>query len=189
VFHRCAVERFGLDPAVPATKTAVRAGLRALPEGERRWIELQGLVYGRHIEEAVAAPGVLAFFATCEARDVDVSIISHKTESAVSGSDLNLRGAARNWLRTRGLDGEAGDARVFFEETRERKLRRIADEGCSIFVDDLEEVLEEPGFPEGVARWLYAPGRPGGPRGLLRVFPSWAEITSQLLAVIDERRG
>jgi len=185
LFHRCATRDFGLDAAVPATKAAVRAALRAMPEGERRWIELQGLVYGRHIEEAVPAPGVLAFLATCQARSVDVCIISHKTETAVIGSGLSLRDAARAWLRTRGLEGPS----VFFEASRPEKLQRIAHERCAIFVDDLVEVLEEPGFPPGTERWLYAPGRPPGLHGPLRAFPSWDAITSRLLTVIDDPRG
>ena len=45
---------------------------------------------------------------------------------------------------------------VFFESTRDEKLRRIAAAGCDIFIDDLEEVLADPNFPATVERILFS---------------------------------
>jgi hypothetical protein len=65
---------------------------------------------------------------------------------------------------------------VYFEGTREEKLKRIEHLGCTHFIDDLEEVFQEQDFPDGVQKILYAPSasdsRPSG----MTVATTWAEI-------------
>ncbi|MBM3871975.1 MAG: hypothetical protein FJ392_13640 [Verrucomicrobia bacterium] len=58
VFHRHAVERFAMPRELPVNKTAVRDWLRCQPDGEARWTELQGLVYGSLMPGAKLAPGL-----------------------------------------------------------------------------------------------------------------------------------
>jgi hypothetical protein len=49
---------------------------------------------------------------------------------------------------------------VYFESTRAEKLERISALSLSHFIDDLEEVLTDPGFPPGVERILFADEAP-----------------------------
>jgi hypothetical protein len=49
--------------------------------------------------------------------------------------------------------------RIFFEETKEAKLRRIAGTGRTCFIDDLPEILLAPDFPDTAARILFDPER------------------------------
>jgi len=64
---------------------------------------------------------------------------------------------------------------VFWELTRAAKLGRIAERGCTHFIDDLPEVLSEPAFPK-VERILFDPnGLHGGETEFPRVL-SWTEI-------------
>jgi hypothetical protein len=181
LFHRRALAGGLIGPAVPARKKEVRDAIRLLPDGERTWTALQGVVYGRAMPEAEPAPGVDAFLLACRAAGVRVSVISHKTEFPAIGERYSLREAARAWLAAQGFSDRFGvdPADIFFVGTLEEKLARIATQGCSHFVDDLVEVLGHPGFPTGVERILYAPGGGAVPPGAL-LFRSWDAIRGHL---------
>ena len=184
VFHHHAGERFGMPPSVTVNKTSVRDWLRSQPDGEAKWVQLQGLVYGLKMAEAKLAPGFAEFLRAVRAARIPVCIISHKTEFSVAEPRVNLRAAALAWLELNGFFAPDGFGLrredVFFESTRAEKLRRIAAQGCTLFVDDLEEVLTEPEFPGGVERWHYLPGSAEGRRGDLQVFFDWASLQRRL---------
>ncbi len=193
LFHREAVTR-GMSDQVPATKDAVRDHLRARGH-EEEWTRLQGYVYGRTIGEAPPFPNAIEFFRNCRRIGVELCIISHRTRHPVLGPQFDLHQAAFDWLRRQGLIDAAsaplsGD-RVYFEETKEQKLERIAAVGCTHFVDDLPEFLSEPGFPPGVARILFAPH--GGTydrcaaHGIQRV-GSWNELGDLVAQSFDPSR-
>jgi hypothetical protein len=69
---------------------------------------------------------------------------------------------------------------VFFESSRPEKLARIAALHCTCFIDDLEEVLIDPGFPPGVKRVLFGT-RAASPH--FAACPSWQGIAQ---AVFDD---
>jgi len=178
-------KRCGLiDPAFAGTKQAVRDAIRLLPDGELAWQRLQGQVYGKGIADAKMIDGFEAFLRRCRAEGCATLIVSHKTEYGHYDPDrINLRNAARDWMTARGLlDAERGvpAANVFFEGTRSEKLARIAGLSCTHFVDDLEEVLSDPGFPPGVQRILLSDG--GLPRGAAPyvVCASWRDIEERI---------
>ena len=190
VFHRYAAERFGMPHALPVNKTAVRDWLRSQPDGEQKWIELQGLVYGLKMAEAKLAPGLAEFLRAIRAAQIPVCIISHKTEFSVAEPRVNLRAAALAWLEANDFFAAAGFGlrreAVFFESTRAEKLRRIAAQGCTVFVDDLEEVLTEPKFPPGVERWHYCPAGIARQHAGVQAFTEWAEVQRRLLTIASE---
>jgi hypothetical protein len=180
VFHRHAVELFALPADVPPEKTAVRDWLRGHAPGEQGWIELQRIVYGLRMTEASPSPGVADFLKDCRDAGIGLSIVSHKTRLSVAAPQVDLHAAALEWLETNHffeMDHFALERdRVFFEPTRGAKLRRIASEGCVLFVDDLDEVLADPSFPPSVERWLYAAaGRPSA-LDSVRIFSDWQTV-------------
>jgi hypothetical protein len=181
-FHRRAVAGGFIDPSVPERKKAVRDAMRLLPDGERAWTELQGIVYGRAMGEAEPAPGVEAFLEACRAAGVRVSIVSHKTEYPALGERVNLRDAARGWLAGRGFAARFGidPADILFVGTLAEKLAEIGRRSCAHFVDDLVEVLDHPDFPRAVGHVLYAPGGGTAPEGI-RAFATWDAIRAHLL--------
>src|SRR5262249_37148268 len=90
---------------------------------------------------------------------------------------VDLRAAALGWMAAQGFfcSGRGAIAResVFFADDRAAKLARIAALDCSHFIDDLDEVFADPGFPAGVTRILL------GATGSARVdftCANWAEI-------------
>ena len=179
VFHSAAVERGLIPEGAPATKEGVRDALRRCGR-EDAWTELQGYVYGVKCREAQPFPGVVGFFLRCRREGVPVHVISHRTRRPYRGPAYDLHRAAHEWLASRGFFDPAGaglsPARIHFETTKEAKSRRIAEVGCTHFVDDLPEFLADPGFPAGVARILFDPeGRRAAP-GDVRRAGSWEEI-------------
>jgi hypothetical protein len=178
VFHGCAVEQFRMPPQIPMDKLAIRSWFWQTPKGRQEWIELQGIVYGARMSAAHVAPGLERFLRLCLKMKISVSIISHKTEFPVVGPGVNLRQAACRWLEQNGFYDRLGIPRqeVFFEATRGEKIQRIVARGCSRFVDDLEEVFQEPAFPAGVEKLLYVPGAQDRLEGDIKVFSSWDSI-------------
>jgi hypothetical protein len=170
----------------PASKEAVKAQLIARDPSEKLWMRLQGQVYGRYIGLAKPCSGVPEFLAVAKERRAKISIVSHKTIFGHFDPDrVNLWEAARGWLAEQRFFGPDGfglsEDDVHFEETRDAKIARIADIGCSIFVDDLEEVLTHPDFPPRIERIWYAAKAPEGEKkGGLQPYRNWREIMDKV---------
>lgn len=174
--------------AAQATKQQVRDSIRRLEDGERRWQQLQGFVYGAGISRAQMIDGAAAFLERCAAAGHEVFIVSHKTEFGHHDpARVNLRQAALGWLRAQGLLDRSrfglSEQRIYFEATRPEKLDRIARLACTHFVDDLEEVLTDPAFPDGVTRLLLARGdNSPAARAVCRVCPTWRDVEAEVFA-------
>lgn len=179
VFGRLAVELGLVPPEAATSKTAIRDHLRAAGH-EDRWTGFQGTVYGPRMMDAGLFPGVAGFFATCRDAGIPVAIVSHRTRFPYLGPRHDLHAAARDFLARHGFHDPAGIAlpadRVFFEETKEAKLGRIAALGCTTFVDDLPELLADPRFPTGVHRILFDPGMLHRPPPGVASAASWADV-------------
>lgn len=183
LFALAAAECGYLSAAAAPSKQAVRAAIRALPDGERKWRQLQARVYGPRMIEAEVAPGATVAVRRLQEAGAEIAIVSHKSRyAAEDAGGADLREAALGWLAAKGFFSRLGLRRdaVFFEDDRQRKLGRIGELGCTHFVDDLEEVLGDPAFPEGVERLLYAPcgACAAGP---WRRCASWTEVGDAIL--------
>src|SRR5690348_13628167 len=128
-------------------KAGVRELIRKLDGGEDKWQRLQGKVYGDQMGSALLFDGVAQFLARCSQRtDTSVFIVSHKTEFGhFDASGINLREVARAWMTKHRFFEKDGftlsnDA-LYFEPTRDQKIERIEQLGCTHFIDDLEEVF------------------------------------------------
>lgn len=192
VFGRVAVEQGLVPPEAATSKTAIRDHLRSLGQ-EDRWTELQGTIYGPRMMDARPFPGVVEFFAACRAAGIPVAIVSHRTRFPYLGERHDLHAAARDWLARHGFHDPAGIGlpveRVFFEETKEAKLARIAEVGCTHFIDDLPELLAHPLFPADVRRILFDPhGQHASPAGI-DIAPSWPHLRNVLVGTATRLTG
>jgi hypothetical protein len=162
----------------------MRDAIRLLPGGELAWQHLQGQVYGKGILEARMVAGVKAFLLRCRAEGCAVAVVSHKTEFGHYDPDrVNLRKAALDWMTAQGLfDGEYALPvnNVFFEGTRDEKLARIGALSLTHFIDDLEEVLTDPGFPPNVVRILFADGQQPAAAQPYIICSTWRDIEEQV---------
>lgn len=182
LFHRVALERKLIPANLPATKLSVRDYLRQAGK-EDTWTEMQGYVYGARMEQAIAYPGVIDFFARARAEGVFVAIVSHKTRHPFRGHPYDLHEAARGWV-DKFLSGRA-DAlieadEVYFELTKSEKLARIVRLELDYFIDDLPEILLADDFPGGTGRILFDPDGKQPPDERVVSFSDWDRISAYL---------
>jgi len=184
VFRKAAIGMDLVSEAFAGGKAEIREVVRRLEDGETAWQRLQGQAYGKLMAEAEMIDGAGSFLDACRQRGDRVFVISHKTEFGHQDrSRVNLRDAAWAWMETNGFFADDGfaipRANVHFEATRADKVARIAALGCACYIDDLEDVLLDNGFPKGVRRILL--GRVGAavdPR--VESFESWDAIAEAL---------
>ena len=140
---------------------------------------MQGTVYGGRMCEAAPYPGVLEFFRACRDAGIHLQIISHKTRHPFLGEKYDLHAAATAWLEQQGFFDPAQiglpRANVFFELTKQAKLDRIGQCGCTHFIDDLPEFLGEPGFPANTQRILFDPNQLYADEQRFARIVDWAE--------------
>ena len=171
----CALHGLGESQADP--KLALRDHLRdAGREGE--WTRLQGELYGPLMEEALLFTGAEQFLARCREQGVECHIISHRTRRPISGDDHDLHEAASLWLARFGLSGVP----AYFEETKKQKLERIASLGLDVFIDDLPEILNDPGFPVHTRAILFDPGDRHARHENIRRAPTWMAVEDSVFA-------
>jgi hypothetical protein len=188
VFRDMAFARGLIDPDFVGTKQEIRDRIRLLPDGELAWQSLQGFVYGKGIALAQMFEGADAFLRHARAEGLPVVVVSHKTEYGHYDQDrVNLRESARAWMRANGFfasDGYGIPAEnVYFEGSRAEKLERIESLGCTCFIDDLEEVLEDPEFPEGISRILFSQKKPVRPAPYA-ICTSWRQIEEHVFGYV-----
>jgi hypothetical protein len=185
VFREAAMAAGVPDASACECKSDVRRACRTLPDGERLWMRLQGQVYGRLMHRAAVSHGLPAFLSTCRERGAAVFIVSHKTQLGHFDPErVDLREEAIAWMRASGLLGEGPAGltpdRVSFSSTRAEKLLRLRSLGLSHFVDDLEEVFEDPDFPAEVTPHLYLGQRLATTR--FNPFRDWSELSAALFS-------
>ena len=149
-FHKVAVQNSFIPKQVGSTKREVKKYLTALGGGQHRWEKLQGMVYGKQISQASLFHGVLEFIDAVCAHPINrVSIVSHKTKIAHHDPDqTNLRVSALQFLQKHKLiaPDRLNIGQVYFCDTLDEKVRKIAHLGCQIFIDDLVKVFEHREF-------------------------------------------
>lgn len=189
-FLKSAIERGLLSPEFKGNKQQVRDAIRTQPDGETQWQMLQGFVYGQGLHHAKLFEGFPDFMRRCKAtKNCDAFIVSHKTEFGHFDPErVNLRDAARAWMKARRFFDHDGFAlpsdHVYFKSTRAQKILKIIQLQCDIFIDDLEEVLADPRFPQDIRKILFSTNPAHAPNGNWTVCHSWAEIER---AVFDAR--
>ncbi len=175
---------FGISGA-PEGKQGLRDFLRAQPGGEDLWQRIQAAVYGPRLGEAVPMPGALEALRRCRERRARAVIVSHKTRFAAKDqTGTDLRTAALAWLEAKGFLGQEtgiSAAEVFFTDTREEKVERLAACGCTHCIDDLPEVFREPAFPASCLPVLIAPDAPAGVQRPLVWCRTWQDIEQSVL--------
>lgn len=180
-FARVGKEEGLLPASFEGNKAAVkRALLVERPDGYL-WESLQGLVYGRRIDAATLFDGVAGFLETCRTRAGTVAVVSHKTERAHHDPHLtDLRAAALRWMEgNRFFDGTGlglDRHNVYFEGTRDEKVRRIRALGCDVFVDDLAEVLGHVEMPMTCRKILFG----SDAQSEFEQYASWNEVRDAL---------
>jgi len=177
-----AEELFELPEEVPRTKLGVRDHLRA--EGrELEWTAFQGELYGPGMRYAQPFKGAVETMIQLVTAGYELVIVSHRSRRPYAGEPHDLHAAARNWvaevLQSDGLFTE-DNGYVYFLETRREKVTHIAELGCTAFLDDLPEVLEDPGFPASATGILFDPSGSTSAVKSQRCISAWHELRAIL---------
>ena len=151
-------KRFVTEDWNGTERMELRDYLRSQTDGEKTWMELQGLVYGKYMHGAEMMPGVANFFLSCKVRNHKIYIVSHKTEYGhYDPEKISLRREALKWMEARRFfDPEyfgLAKQNVFFTDTREEKVNIITRLHCDWFIDDLPEVFDEQHFPASTKKY------------------------------------
>jgi hypothetical protein len=185
VFHRAALERALIPADLPSGKNDVRDFLNGAGRGAE-FTELQGYVYGARMDLAALYPGVVDFLDAARKWGHALFVVSHKTRRPLRGAPYDLHASARAFLQSKCGVYPTPES-VFFEETKELKVARVAALDLDVFIDDLPEILAMPGFPARTAPILFDPdGRwtagVAGPRDDVARYASWSALAEALLA-------
>jgi thiamine kinase-like enzyme len=172
-------------------KTELRDHLRRQPNGEKSWMKLQGLVYGKYMLGAKMMSGVANFFLSCNVRGHKIFIVSHKTEYGhFDPEKISLRREAIKWMKAKyffdaqyfGINKE----NVFFADTREEKVKKIELLNCDWFIDDLPEVFEETKFPSYTKKILFGSYEPEHFHKTT-ILNSWRKISEKILGETTDK--
>ena len=186
LFYEVALDEDYIDRSWDGSgKTKLRNYLRSQPDGEKTWMKLQGLVYGKYMHCAEMMPGVANFILSCKLRNHKVFIVSHKTEYGHYDLErISLRKEALKWMKSnRFFDPEyfgIDKKNVFFAETREEKVEKIAHLKCNWFIDDLPDVFKENHFPSKTKKILFGFSDPELLNDTV-VLGSWRNISDKIL--------
>jgi hypothetical protein len=173
---------------VPRTKLGLRDHLRA--EGrEPEWTAFQGELYGPGMRHAQPFSGAIETLQILKDAGHSLVIVSHRSRHPYAGPAYDLHEAAREWVAERLLsvglfgDDEAGNA-VHFMETRDAKVAAMAQLGCTVFLDDLPEVLDAPGFPSNTARILFDPANEMPRQRGRHHISAWTQLPELLMQLL-----
>lgn len=186
VFTNIAKQEGLLGETFMLAKAEVKARILAGSEGDINWQKLQGQIYGKYMNLASVFPGFAEFLVLSGIKGNQIYIVSHKSEYGhFDAQKISLREEAMKWLIAKDFVGTDTYAlpqkNVFFKPTREEKIKKITELKCSDFIDDLQEVFDEPSFPVSVNKYLFDPQHKSAATDAQKVLKSWRAITKELI--------
>jgi len=190
IFNEISFKSGFTDKKIFSSKTEVKKRILASTNGEKNWQKLQGKVYGRYMNLAKVFAGAYEFICLAKLRGYKIFIVSHKSEYGhFDEKKISLRNESLKWLIKNDILNGLGNMLtfedVYFESTREDKIKRINTLGCTHFIDDLPEIFLDKKFPKNVQKIFFCP-YPNNCKNL-KVYKkiSWSEITKNLLGSWD----
>jgi hypothetical protein len=150
-FYRLACEKKLIPDSFLPNKIDIRNYLRRIGR-EEDWTEMQGIVYGSRMQDAVAFPGAIDFISDKINHGHRIYIISHKTRYPFRGEQYDLHQAATDWIKKNLI---IPTENVFFEITKNEKINRVQLSQCDVFIDDLPEIFENEQFPADIKKILF----------------------------------
>ena len=178
-------KKTGFDVPSSASKQQVKAWFHQHGLHEEFTI-LQGQIYGKFISMAHIFEGVLNFIADAIRQGHQLYLVSHKTKYPIKGDQVDLHEAAINFLIQQNIvcDQKPNAIpfdHVYFEQTLESKVRKIADLNLDFFIDDLLVVLTHKKFPEASRAIWFSSETVCNNNSQIQCCKSWVSINDKIL--------
>ena len=123
---------------------------------EKKWTEIQSTVYSRKIFQAKIFPGFINEIKKLS-KYCEIFIVSHKTLWPIYGKKINLHNKTKKFLKKKKIsfckNSLIKEENIFFETTKEKKIKRIKRLKPHYFIDDLESILKS--IPKSVNKILF----------------------------------
>ena len=170
------------------TKQELKSIIQTIEEGDKIWQKIQGQVYGPSMQMAEMFPGIALFLLRCKFQNANVFIVSHKTKYGhFDETKTPLRQAALKWMEGHGFfdkdEFSIPKENVFFTATRKEKVEKIESLDLDVFVDDLEEVFGEDGFPK-IKKILFS--KEAKNRHHDCVYSNWSDISKSIIGEFSD---
>ena len=144
IFYKLAFEKNLIKESFPKKKFLIRDFL-INKNLEDEFTIMQSEVYGKRILEARPTFGLIEYLKKLSKKNIELFIVSHKTKYPYKGPKYNLHEAANKWLLKHGFFNKDylgfSINKIFFEESKENKVKKIKELNCTHYVDDLPEIL------------------------------------------------
>ena len=174
-------QMFDLPAHVSRTKIGVRDYLRA-NQRELEWTAFQGELYGPGMNHALPFEGAIAAINKLKDTGHTLKIVSHRSRYPYAGTMHDLHNAAHAWIeRNLEIDGRPlfDRADIHFLESKEKKISKIKEMQCAIFLDDLPEILCDANFPTSIRKFLFDPEKTiTGQYGNLEPINNWSTFSA-----------
>lgn len=147
---------------------------------------LQGQIYGEFIFLAHIFEGVLHFIADAIRQGHQLYLVSHKTKYPIKGHQVDLHEAAINFLSEQNIvcnqkPNTVPLNHVYFAQTLESKVQKIADLNLDFFIDDLLVVLTHEKFPETSRPIWFSSEKTCNNNPQIQRCESWVSIYNEIL--------
>ena len=123
---------------------------------EKKWTEVQSAVYSQRIFQSKIFPGFITEIKKLS-KYCEIFIVSHKTLWPIYGKKINLHNKTKEFLKKKKIsfckNSLIKNENIFFETTKEKKIKRIERIKPDYFIDDLESILKS--IPKSINKILF----------------------------------
>ena len=119
----------------------------------KNWTEAQEEIYGHYITYAKLYKTFNEFEKFALKNKIKLYIISHKTKYSQFSKKYNLRSESDRWLKENIIKNKY---KIFYVNTINEKVRKIAKIKPDYFIDDLIEIFDNKNFPKKVKKILFS---------------------------------
>ena len=91
-----------------------------------------------------------------------------------------MRNNAKKWLADNEIISLIGQENIFFEDSQIKKIEKINDLGCDIFIDDLPEIFSHQKFPMQIKKILFDPNYQSNNLDVCNVANSWSDVENYI---------
>ena len=158
--YSSSVEMYCVDNSLKICKTIeeLRTLLQEDDNSGHAWQIAQGWLYTDGLTHAKPTKGAIDLCEYLRKKNFELFIVSHKTtRTPIFCGHKPLRGVATKWISSGDLCPYFAKAEsIYFESSRELKIKRIKSLSLNYFIDDLVQIFQDPNYPREIVSFLLS---------------------------------